>query len=130
MSIATIFDIEGEEAFRARESKAIAHLMAEKGCVIATGGGAILREENRKNILRADFVIYLKASPKVLWSRLQEDRTRPLLQVDNPLTRLEKLYAERHPLYESLANLTVDGDTFDSSLAVRFIMKELENANS
>ncbi len=91
---------------------------------------AILREENRKNILRADFVIYLKASPKVLWSRLQEDRTRPLLQVDNPLTRLEKLYAERHPLYESLANLTVDGDTFDSSLAVRFIMKELENANS
>ncbi len=98
--------------------------------MIATGGGAILREENRKNILRADFVIYLKASPKVLWSRLQEDRTRPLLQVDNPLTRLEKLYAERHPLYESLANLTVDGDTFDSSLAVRFIMKELENANS
>lgn len=106
--IPVIFDIEGEAGFRARETQALAELCALEGVVIATGGGAVLAEENRRTIAAHGTVVYLHARPGNLWDRVRHDRNRPLLATPDPQRRLEQLYAERDPLYREVANLVVD----------------------
>jgi shikimate kinase len=106
--IPVIFDIEGEAGFRAREMQVIAELCALDNAVIATGGGAVLAEENRRRIAGRGVVIYLHAQPADLWQRLRHDRNRPLLAVPEPQKRLEDLYAQRDPLYRELADIVVD----------------------
>jgi len=106
--IPVIFDIEGEVGFRARETQALAELCALEGVVIATGGGAVLAEENRRTIAARGTVVYLHARPAHLWERVRHDRNRPLLATPDPQRKLEQLYAERDPLYREVANLVVD----------------------
>jgi shikimate kinase len=106
--IPVIFDIEGEAGFRARESQAIAELCALDGAVIATGGGVVLAEENRRQIAARGTVVYLHARPGHLWHRVRHDRNRPLLATPDPQKRLEDLYAERDPLYREIADLVLD----------------------
>jgi shikimate kinase len=106
--IPVIFDIEGEAGFRAREAQVIAELCALDSAVIATGGGAVLAEENRRRIAARGIVIYLHARPAHLWQRLRHDRNRPLLAVPEPQKKLEDLYAQRDPLYREVADLVVD----------------------
>lgn len=106
--IPVIFDIEGEAGFRARETQVIAELCALDNAVIATGGGAVLAEENRHRIAARGIVIYLHARPAHLWQRLRHDRNRPLLAVPEPQKKLEDLYAQRDPLYREVADLVVD----------------------
>ena len=106
--ISVIFDIEGEAGFRAREMQVIAELCALDNAVIATGGGAVLAEENRRRIAARGIVIYLHARPAHLWQRLRHDRNRPLLAVPEPQKKLEDLYAQRDPLYREVADLVVD----------------------
>lgn len=105
--ITTIFELEGEEGFRRRESALIEELSAVPGCVVATGGGAILLECNRARLVSHTFVVYLQASLGELWHRVRRDRARPLLQTDDPRGRLRSLMEAREPLYESVASLTV-----------------------
>ena len=106
--IPVIFDIEGEAGFRARETQVIAELCAMDNAVLATGGGAVLAEENRRIFVARGTVVYLHARPPYLWHRVRHDRNRPLLATANPQTKLEELYAERDPLYREVADLVID----------------------
>jgi shikimate kinase len=97
--IPTIFEIEGEEGFRRRESQTIAELSGVDNIVLATGGGAVLNPENRRILHETGWCVYLNVPPVLLYERTKHDRNRPLLQVENPLAKLEELYAARDPLY-------------------------------
>jgi shikimate kinase len=108
VSVAVIFDIEGETGFRKREAEAIEQLTALDDIVLATGGGAVLDPRNREHLKSRGFVIYLHALPGVLWQRTRSDKSRPLLQGGDPRERLESLYAERDPLYRDVADLVVE----------------------
>jgi len=106
--IPLIFDIEGEAGFRAREAQVIADLCALQGIVLATGGGAVLAEENRRQLAAHGNVVYLHARPGYLWQRVRHDRNRPLLATPDPQRKLENLYAERDPLYRETADIVLD----------------------
>ena len=108
VKIPLIFEIEGEAGFRAREARMLAELVAHGDIVLATGGGAVLSAENRKLLTEHGAVVYLRAVAADLWQRTRHDRNRPLLQTDQPLTKLEQLFAERDPLYRSVADIIVD----------------------
>ena len=110
VDIARIFDVEGEQGFRDRESNALKELLGENGRVIATGGGSILREENRQLLKQKGYIIFLDTSVNQQMHRLRRDKKRPLLQTDNPRERLEALLAERRPIYLDLADLAVKTD--------------------
>ena len=106
--IPVIFDIEGEAGFRARESQVIEELCTLENTVLATGGGAVLAESNRRAIAGCGIVVYLHARPPQLWQRVRHDRNRPLLKTADPPKRLEELYAQRDPLYREVADLVID----------------------
>jgi shikimate kinase len=106
--IPVIFDIEGEGGFRARERLVVAELCALDAAVIATGGGAVLAEENRRALAGGGTVIYLHARPGFLWQRVRNDRNRPLLATPDPQKKLEEIYAVRDPLYREVADIVVD----------------------
>ena len=106
--IPLIFEIEGEAGFRAREAQVLAELTALDGVVLATGGGAVLAEENRRHLASRGTVVYLHASPEELYARVRHDRNRPLLGSSDPLRRLEALLAERDALYRSIASIVVE----------------------
>ncbi len=105
--IATIFELEGEEGFRRRESAVIDELSRLPGVVLATGGGAVTRDENRRLLAERGFVVFLQASATDLWQRLRRDRSRPLLQTADPRARIAELVAARDPLYLGIADLTI-----------------------
>lgn len=104
--IAWIFEKEGEVGFRERETRALAELTAEPNLVMATGGGAVIRPENRE-LLKKGLVIYLQADVDVQLARTKKDKNRPLLHTDNPKAVLETLYKQRHPLYLEIADIVV-----------------------
>lgn len=125
--IPTIFEIEGEAGFREREAQAIAQLTAQPGLVLATGGGAVMREENRRHLRDSGVVIYLRVPPQTLFERTRHDRNRPLLQVENPLGRIEELYAQRDPLYREIADLIMDSGNCSVATLARRIEEELNS---
>ena len=105
-----IFDMEGEEGFRDREQAVIDQATRQDNVVLATGGGAVLREANRKALRERGVVIYLKASPEVVVERTRRDRRRPLLRVQDVRARVEELTRERDPLYAAVAHAQVRTD--------------------
>ena len=120
VNIPVIFEIEGEEGFRARERRMLAELVQRSGVVLATGGGAVLAAENRAALKANGAVVYLRASPQDLWQRTRHDRNRPLLQTDDPMGTLARLYEERDPLYCEVADVVIDtGNQSLSSLEHR-----------
>ncbi|GHU05685.1 shikimate kinase [Betaproteobacteria bacterium] len=125
VSIPTIFEIEGEDGFRKRESQVIAEISRKNGFVVATGGGGVLREENRENMRASGFVIYLNVSPQMLWERTRHDKNRPLLQVTDPLLKLNQLFTARDPLYREVANLVVEGGRMSAQGVLQYLLKEL-----
>ena len=127
VGIPTIFEIEGEAGFRRRESQVIADLTKQHGLVMATGGGVVLAEENRRNLRENGLVVYLDVSPVKLYERTRLDRNRPLLQVENPLAKLEELHAQRAPLYREVADLVVDGNRNNPQAVVQLLVKEYES---
>ncbi len=102
-----IFDVEGEVGFRKRESRMLDEVTSRRGILLATGGGAVLAEINRKALKQRGYVVYLSASVGQLLERTAHDRNRPLLQVDNPREVIEKLVLERDPLYQEVADLVI-----------------------
>jgi shikimate kinase len=113
VSIPTIFEIEGESGFRDREEATLAELTQLTDIVLSTGGGAVLRPNNRVRLKENGTVIYLHAEPSVLWERVRHSRNRPLLQTAEPRTRLATLYAERDALYREVADHIVASDRED-----------------
>ena len=107
-SINLIFEIEGEAGFRKRESQLLDELTSMSNIVLATGGGAILNEENRARLTTRGFVVYLKSNIDQLLKRTSRDTKRPLLQNENPEAVIKKLLDKRGPLYEELADLVID----------------------
>ncbi len=108
VDVSTIFDIEGEQGFRQREHEMLKSLCALSNVVIATGGGCVLRDDNRSMLQEAGVVIYLRISLDRQLSRLSRDKTRPLLQAANRRARLQQLATEREPLYAGIADLVVE----------------------
>ncbi len=129
-SIPLIFDVEGEAGFRDREQAVIAELCQEQGLVLATGGGAVLRSENRQAMRQGAVVIYLHASVEHQLARTARDRNRPLLQTENPAEVLTRLLALRDPLYREVATLIIETDTRPPRMVVQEIMRFLSGYES
>lgn len=108
MEIPDIFAKHGEDHFRDLETRAIQSLVAQERCVIATGGGAVLREENRKLLRTLGFVALLTARHDVIFERVGHQSKRPLLHTANPQQTVELLLAEREPAYAATAHWTLD----------------------
>lgn len=120
--VATVFEFEGEQGFRRRESAVLAELAARSGCVVATGGGAILAEENRRAMRASGTVIYLRARLESLWERTRHDASRPLLATADPKGTLAALLVERDALYRETAHIVVEtGSQSAASLAARVL---------
>lgn len=105
-----IFDVEGEEGFRKREESMIDELTQRDGIVLATGGGVVIREQNRRVISARGIVVYLKASVEQQLIRTAKDRKRPLLQNSEPRKVLTELMKSREPLYLEVSDYVVDTD--------------------
>ena len=125
-SIRSYFDSDGEAAFRDLEQDVLAELAHEGVGVLATGGGAVLRQANR-DVLRAHgTVIYLHVSVERLYRRLSQDTRRPLLQVADPRARLQDLYAERDPLYRACSHFVINTQRSSRAMLVGRIIMQLE----
>ena len=125
VEISLIFDIEGEESFRLREKKIIDSLTKIDDAIVATGGGAILDADSRDRLQTRGFVVYLKSSTEVLARRTQNDKNRPLLKNTDRVETIETLKIERAPLYESIANITIDTGAASIKQIVKQIMRAM-----
>ena len=104
-----IFDVEGEAGFRKRESAMLSELASKKNVVIATGGGIVLNPDNRILMSSGGLVVYLAVPLETLYERTLRDTKRPLLQVADRRAVIDKLVAEREPLYREVAELVYEG---------------------
>ena len=125
-SIRSYFEREGEDRFRDIEQQVIGDLTTTTRAVIATGGGAVLRDANRQALRDRSIVLYLRSSPEDLFRRLRHDVKRPLLQVSDPLARLREMHAVRDPLYAATAHFSVDTGRPSVPHLVNMIMMQLE----
>ena len=128
-SIREYFEREGEERFRDVEETVIDDLTLNHEGVLATGGGAVLREANRVHLRTRAQVVYLRSSPEEVFRRLRHDVNRPLLQVKDPLGRLRDLYSVRDPLYREAAHFVIETGRPSVSTLVNMIMMQLELAD-
>ncbi|PHS29253.1 MAG: shikimate kinase AroK [Methylophaga sp.] len=126
VSISWIFEMEGESGFRSREQKVLDDLTGLKDIVLATGGGAILSEENRRHLRSRGQVIYLSASVEQLFRRTAKDKNRPLLQTDDPERQITELLALRDPLYRDVADIELRTGEQSIQHVVSGLIKKLE----
>lgn len=127
--IRSFFEREGEQRFRDLEEQVIAELLQGDGeLLLATGGGAVLRESNRKALKQGSTVVYLRSTPEDLFRRLRHDTQRPLLQVSDPLRKLRELFAQRDPLYRSTAHYVLETGRPSVSALVNMVLMQLELA--
>ncbi|GDX59882.1 shikimate kinase [Nitrosomonadaceae bacterium] len=130
VSIPVIFEIEGEEGFRKRETGMLRELVKLKNIVLATGGGAVLSEENR-NLLRDNgTVIYLRATVDHLWKRTRNDKNRPLLQTPDPRATMSAIYSQRDLVYSEAAHIVVENGSQGSYQMTRSLAQRLMAAGS
>ena len=126
-SISLIFEIEGEKGFRKRETTELSRLTQKRGMILATGGGAVLCDQNRDMLRKNGFVIYLSSTAEQLYQRTYRDKNRPLLQTDDPLERLRELLVQREPLYQELADLSVETNQRAARITARNILREIQS---
>ncbi len=122
-----IFDVEGESGFRDREHAVFFDLIKKQG-VVATGGGIVVREENRQQLAMMSKVVFLMAGIEQLMERTYKDKKRPLLQVDDPRATMKKIFADREPLYRSVASLVIETDGMLPKQVVGKIIDRLSTA--
>ena len=127
-SIRAYFEQHGEAAFRDLEQGVIGQLCQQTSLVLATGGGAVLREVNRIALKGHCQVVYLRSAPEELFRRLRHDTQRPLLQVKDPLRRLRDLYRERDALYRDAADYVIETGRPSVPTLVNMILMQLELA--
>lgn len=118
----------GEAAFRDEEQRVIDELTRQRGAVLATGGGAVLRPANREALHARAQVFYLRSTPEELFRRLRHDTQRPLLQVADPQRKLRELYRERDPLYRRTAHYTVESARPSVPGLLNMVLMQLELA--
>ncbi len=128
--IGWIFDMEGEQGFRDRETCMLRELVLRQGIVLATGGGAIERAENRRLLAGHGFVVYLHTSIGRQAERTARDRKRPLLQKPNPAAVLEELMQRRDPLYRETADVVVSTDTRNARAMVQDLAAKIRAETS
>lgn len=107
-TIPWIFDVEGEEGFRLREQDMIDELTRREAIVLGTGGGAVIKAENRQYLKGRGIVVYLRADLDELVKRTARDKNRPLLQTDDPRAKLKSLIQQREPWYTEVADIVFD----------------------
>lgn len=118
-TISDIFATDGEAYFRDRETACLRKLIeSANNQIISVGGGLPVREENRKLLHELGQVFYLRAKGETIYERVKDDTTRPLLQGDDPLTKIRTLLNERDPYYREAADvvIAVDGKEFEQIL--------------
>lgn len=131
VDIPTIFEFEGEEGFREREATVIDELTARQGIVMATGGGAIIRADNRERLRSRGMVIYLQTSIKQQFRRTARDRNRPILaQAHDPRVALQRLMERRAPLYEDVADSVVSTDRHSIAQIIEIIVANVADHNA
>jgi len=128
-SIREYFARESEDAFRDIEQQVLAELAQGTDAVVATGGGAVLRDANRRALREGGKVIYLRSSPEELYRRLRHDTQRPLLQVEDPLARLRSMHGERDPLYRETAHFQIETGRPSVPTLVNMVLMQLELAD-
>ncbi len=128
VTIPVIFDIEGEEGFRKREIKMLDELTEKQNLVLATGGGAVLSDVNRRVLRKRGTVVYLHASIETQTERTRRSRNRPLLDTDDPEARLRELMEIREPLYRQEADVVIDTDNRSPAKVAREIVAKLEES--
>lgn len=127
MSVSEIFAREGEAAFRAMETEVLREIAQQDFTrIYSVGGGTPVREENRPLLKACGTVIYLRAKPETIYERLRGDTTRPLLQCEDPLTRIKTLMGERSAAYEECADLIVDVDAAGAEAVPEQIVHALQ----
>ncbi len=124
VDISTIFEIEGEQGFRDREEQVIKELCELDNIILATGGGCVLRENNRSNMKKSGHVIYLRTSAELLYSRIRFDKSRPLMQTESPIDTLKKLLDDRESHYMETADIVI----MTGKQKVGVIVKRVEDA--
>lgn len=125
-SIREFFEREGEERFRELEASVLDELTSGLRCVVSTGGGSVLRPENRERLHQRGSVVYLRSTPEEVFRRLRHDRNRPLLQVADPLQRLKDLYAVRDPLYRETSHFVIETGRPSVAMLVNMIVMQFE----
>lgn len=130
MEIPAIFESGGEERFREMETAALESLAAFERCVIATGGGIVLRKSNRELLRDLGFVVWLTASEDVIFERVSRNSRRPLLQTENPRETVARLFAQREALYAGAAHFTVDTTKLARSSVVEGVIAAAREAFS
>jgi len=128
VDIPTIFEYEGEKGFRDREQSMIEELTKIDGIVLATGGGSILREQNRKALKENGFIVYLQCSVDKILQRTKRDNQRPLLNTDSPRERIETLFKEREAFYLSSADYKIETSTMQSKAVVQSILDAYQDS--
>jgi len=128
VDIRTIFDYEGEAGFRKREKAVIEELTCREGQVLATGGGSVLDSDNRRNLSSRGFVVYLYCSPEQQYNRTIKDKNRPLLQTEDPLSRLKELMEERDPLYRQTSDAVVTTENRTAIAVAKEIIRTIKAA--
>jgi len=126
VTVPHIFDVEGEAGFRLRETAAIRDVVGRDNMVLATGGGAVLEEQNRAMLQQNGIVIYLKASVHDLWQRTRHDRNRPLLQTKDPHAKLNELFRQRDPLYQQVSDIVVQSGKQSAHALMLHLADEIE----
>lgn len=126
-TVPVIFECEGEAGFRARESALIEELLQADGQLLATGGGVVLAEANRRRLRARGFVVWLQVDVEAQLQRLARDRQRPLLAVPDRRATLETLAEARAPLYREVADLAFDVARLDVGTACARLMPLLRD---
>ncbi|MBL6734759.1 MAG: shikimate kinase AroK [Shewanellaceae bacterium] len=124
--ISWVFDVEGEDGFRLRESGVIDELSEKQGIVLATGGGSVESREVRNRLSARGIVVYLDTTIDKQVVRTQKDKRRPLLQVDNPREVLEHLAVVRNPYYEEIADVIIRTDDQSAKVVASHIIDKLD----
>jgi shikimate kinase len=126
--IADIFKYDGEEYFRDLETAALESLAYRERCVIATGGGVVLRERNRELLRELGLVVLLTASEDVIFERVSRNSKRPLLQTANPRETVSAMLAARQSAYAAAAQWTLDNSTLSHAAAADAVIAEARRA--
>ncbi len=129
VQIPIIFDVEGEAGFRKREKNMIDELTQRHQLVLATGGGAVLDQDNRRVLSQRGVVVYLRASAEQLYKRTARDRNRPLLQTEDPMTKIKELLQQRDPLYREVADIVMETGEENIRAVVKQLMDQLKQAD-
>jgi shikimate kinase len=126
LTVAEIFETHGEEEFREAETETLRSLARNQAAIVATGGGIVLRPENRRLLRELGTVIHLSAEEETLFARISPRSTRPLLRTENPRATLTELLRSRLPVYREVADVEVDTTLLSHDGVAQSILKSVE----